>query len=131
MERAINGFTLIETLVALVIFTVVVMALQQSHVIGLRSIQDAHMTSAALDLARMKLAGAGGQGPLSEDIDEHGDVDRYQWRIAAQKYVAPESVSMPSQLTGYWVTVTVSWRDRPARPPRSVHLKSLKLQALP
>jgi hypothetical protein len=39
--------------------------------------------------------------------------------------------STTSPLSGFWVTVAVSWRDRSERQPRSVQLTTLKLMARP
>lgn len=124
-----QGFTLLEAVVALVIFATVTVALQQAHITGLRGIRSAHSEISALEIARSLLAGAGPVQSLRPDLDVWGDDGLYRWHLVARKYAAPEHApSLPPQLEGFWTVVTVSWR--PANQSgRSVALETLKLQA--
>lgn len=129
--RSEAGFTLMETIVALVIFTTVVIALERGSALGWRSIRLAESERDALALARAKLASAGIDTQLSDDLDETGKDNRFQWHLLARKYDAPEGTTLSPRLTAYWVSVAVSWRDRPVGPPRSVELKTMKLAVTP
>lgn len=139
MRGTDSGFTLMETLVALVVFTGVVIALERSTAMGWRGIRLARSDSAALGLARAKLAAFGIENDLAEDKELTGEDNGLQWRIAARKYAQPGAATnagrpgfdQPSRIVPYWVTVTVSWRDRPMGPARSVELTTLKLEAAP
>ena len=131
MKRSEAGFTLMETIVALVIFTSVFMALERGAMLGWRSIRLADGDRNALALARSKLASAGIDMPLTEDLDEAGVENLLQWHVVARKYEAPEGTALPSRLTPYRVNVAVTWRDRPIGPLRSVELQTIKLAVTP
>jgi prepilin-type N-terminal cleavage/methylation domain-containing protein len=126
-----SGFTLIETLTALVIFAAVVVAIERGSAIGWRGLRLARLDTGALALARAKIASAGVDVALPDDVDEFGDDPPYHWRLTTRKYVAPEAVAMPARMGAYWVNVTVSWRDRPVGPPRAVALETLKIRVEP
>ena len=125
------GFTLMETIVALVVFTAVVVAIQRGSAIGWRGIRLAQMDTGALALARAKLATAGIDSALSGDTEDSGDEPPYQWRLTTRQYNPPADVVMPPRMPAFWVTVSVSWRDRPVGPPRTIELQTLKIGALP
>ena len=125
------GFTLMETIVALVVFAAVVVALERGTATGWRGLRLAQMDAGALALARARLASAGIDSELADESVQSGEEDRYEWRLAVRKYAPPEGVAVPQRLAGYWVNVAVSWRDRPAGPPRTIELQTLKLVAAP
>ena len=128
-----QGFTLLEILVAFVIFAGVTIALQQAHIVGLGGIRTAQSQLGALELARSLMAGAGTVQRLRPDYDEWGDEGPYRWHLVARPYVAPEKTPpLAPQLEGFWTTVTVSWpSSRPFAEQRdqAVSLETLKLQA--
>lgn len=123
-----DGFSLLEVLVAFVIFAAVTVALQQAHISGLRGIRAAHDGQAALEVARSLLARAGTVTPLTPGLDDWGDEGPYRWHMVARKYVAPEQApALPPQLEAFWTTVTVMKVTAGALGP-SVSLDTLKLQ---
>lgn len=61
-----SGFTLIETLVALVIFVAGYILIHRSVSLGWRGAQIAWAESAAVRLAQSRLAAAGVEAPLQE-----------------------------------------------------------------
>ena len=124
-----HGFTLIEVLVALVIFAGTTIALQQAHIVGLRGIRLAESTRLATDLAASILSTAGTRQRLRPDSDEWGDDGPYRWHMVARKYVAPEQTPpLAVQLDGFWTTVTVTWKSADQR-SHEILLETLKLQA--
>lgn len=133
-RRGSEGFTLMETLVAVVIFTAMIVALQRGSVAGLRAIRLAGMDQQALALAREKLATASVDGVQTEAVDEgsgSGSGSALQWRVSIRKYKAPEAVVMPDALAVYWVGVNVAWRERAGSAPRLIELQTIKLAVAP
>ena len=120
------GFTLMETIVAFVVFASVIVALERGTALGLRSIRLARIDEAALALARAKLAAVGLENPITEEGEESGVADGFTWRITARKYTPPDGITMPAGVDDYWVTVTTSWQDPPSAPARTIELMTLK-----
>lgn len=128
MPRTDAGFTLMEVIVALVVFTGIVVALERGSALGWRAIRLAEMDKEALALARAKLAAAGVETPLNDALDEAGDEGRFHWHVVASPY---DASSQPQRLAAFWVSAAVSWRDRPVGPPREIELRTLKLTVVP
>ena len=78
-----------------------------------------------------KLAAAGIDTTLAGDTEDTGEEPPYQWRLTTRQYKPPADVVMPPQMPAFWVTVAVSWRDRPTGPPRTIELQTLKIGGLP
>lgn len=128
-SAADRGFTLVEILVAFVIFASVTVAIQQSHMTGIKGVRTAQHDLAALAIARSLLAGAGSIRTLQPGLDEWGTEGTYRWHMTASRYVPPAGTPpLAPQLEGFWTTVTVSWTP-PDQAARSVALETLKLQA--
>lgn len=125
MRGTESGFTLMETIVALVLFSSVFFVLYNGLTGSWRGVRLAKSDATAVSLARAKLAAAGIDSPLSDGAEASGEVDGFEWHMEVQQYPIPEGSQ--TELAAYWVAVEVNWRDRPAGPPRSVSLKTLKL----
>jgi prepilin-type N-terminal cleavage/methylation domain-containing protein len=128
--RSTAGFTLIETVVALVIFVACYLLLYQGTSLGWRSIQVVHMEAAALQVAQNRLALAGIDPPLQEGRQTGRTDDGFDWSVDVRR--SPQAQSgdaSPARLGGYWVTVQVDWREGPLRAARSLRLTTLKLAA--
>lgn len=128
MRRPEAGFTLMETIVALVVFTGIVIALERGSALGWRAIRLADLERNALILARAKLAAAGIDKPVGEGLDEEGDDNRFHWHVSTSPY---GQTSSSQRLAAYWVSAAVSWRDRPVGPLRTIELRTLKLTVAP
>lgn len=122
-----NGFTLMETIVAFVVFTAIFISLERSTALGWHGIRLARMDQSALALARAKLASFGVNNAIPEETTLSGEENGLTWQLVAVKYKAPEATPpMPARFVPYWVTVTVTWHDRPMAPPRIIELTTIK-----
>ena len=126
-----SGFTLMETIVALIIFVACYVLIQQVLAIGWRGVSASQGELAALHIAQTRLAAIGVESPLAEG-QQSGSHDGYEWVIDVRRQSADsESASRArTRPSGYWVAVEVSWRDVVTRRARSLQLRTLKL-ALP
>ena len=125
------GFTLIETLVALVIFVACYLLIHQSVSLGWRGVQVAQTEAAALRLAQARLASAGVDARLEEGQQTGQTPDGYNWSVQVQRYDHPGADGKVSRLGAYWVTIQVNWREGPLRTARSLQLTTLRLGAPP
>jgi prepilin-type N-terminal cleavage/methylation domain-containing protein len=125
------GFTLMETIVALIIFVACYVLIQQGLSLGWRGVSASQGELAALHVAQAHLAATGVEAPLSEG-QQSGNDNGYDWVVDVRRQNAEaESESRAkTHPTGYWVAVEVSWRDEVTRRQRSLQLKTLKV-ALP
>jgi general secretion pathway protein I len=138
------GFTLIETIVALVVLALVAAGLQLCLSGGWRSVRIVAQEQAALELAQAQLAVAGVEGALAESTAGGETESGFTWTRDMIRYVPPEGGAAVSAfpeldrigaetsgegraLAGYWVTVTVRWREGPRRPERAVVLSTMKI----
>lgn len=133
MERdtGSSGFTLIETVVALIIFVACYLLIQQSVSLGWRGVQVAHAETAAMRLAQSRLAAAGVETPLQDGTQTGQTAEGFDWSMQTKPYGQPELGSPPTRPTGYWVIVEVTWREGPLRRARSLQLSTLKLRGGP
>jgi len=124
-----SGFTLIETLVALVVFVAGYLIVHHSVSVGWRGAQVAWAESAALRLAHARLAAAGVEARLAEGEAAGETEDGLRWTVRTERYRRPGSGGAAERIAGYWVTVTVRWDGGVLRPARSLQLTTLKVGA--
>lgn len=120
------GFTLIETLVALIILALAAGALQLCLSAGWTGVRVVRGEQAALQLARAKLAEAGVETRLAEGTEDGETEAGFAWTREVRARPTPGAALQPAALAGYWVTVTVSWHEKFKR-DRTVSLTTLKL----
>jgi len=123
--RSDRGFTLLEVLVALVIFALLFGVLAQIFQTGLRQSSVAEAASAATLLARSQLARVGVEVPLAEGETLGETEDGLRWRTVIE---VAEPPSEEQELVPYLVTVSVAWS---AGPGGEVTLTTLRLGAVP
>lgn len=120
------GFSLIETLVALMVFTACYILVQESISGSWRLVRAAQSEEAALAVAQRQLALSGIETPLEEGSSTGVSDDGYAWAVDIRRYVPPgEQATTP--LLAYWVDVSVRWKESALRPERSLSLKTLRL----
>lgn len=123
-----SGFTLLETIVAFLVFALVAGALQLCLAGGWRAVGIARHEQAALQVAKARLAEVGIDQPLVEGVEEGISSDGFAWTRDVRARVGTRDAAVPDTVpVGFWVSVTVSWQDIPYRPDRSVSLTTLKL----
>ena len=101
-----SGFTLLEVLVALVIFALAFGVLAQIIQTGLRQSTVAESTAAATALARSQLARVGVELPLETGETEGETEDGMRWHTGIQLAEPPDE---DLGIAAYEVQVTVSW----------------------
>jgi general secretion pathway protein I len=120
------GFTLLEVVVALMIFALTFGVLAQIIQTGLRQSAVAEAMTTATLIARSQLARVGADLPLEEGIIEGETEDAYRW----QTLIRPADVGTLNDDTApYQVEVTVTWGALGAE--RSITLTSLRLGPQP
>ena len=102
------GFTLIETLVALVVFALVAAAAQQCLSGGWRGVKLVRMESAALEVAKAELAAAGFDSALVEGTESGETADGFAWTRNVSRYQSRQRDDEETRgAAGFWVTVSV------------------------
>ena len=128
--RADAGFTLIETLVALVVMIAAATMLYRGLSGGLRASNAADLADTALLVAQKRLTAAGIETPLQAGRQE-GAEGGVVWQVDLRPYSAADAAVEPARaarLQAFWATATVTWRDRRGGRPRSLQLTTLKLR---
>ena len=110
-DRGSGGFTLLEILVALVIFALAFGVLAQIMQTGLRQSTVARSRAGATELARSELARVGIEVPLQVGMVEGESEDGMRWRTEIELVAAPGEDQI---LALYEVQVTVAWGANPA-----------------
>lgn len=137
--RASNGaagFTLIEVLVALVIFVAGYVVVYQSVSLAWRGAQVAWGESAAVRLAQSRLAAAGVETRLQEGEQSGETADGLSWTVRVEAYQRPGADSVADRagraekVAAYWVIVTVRWSGGVLNRGRSLRLKTIKFAVL-
>ena len=110
-RRSNNGFTLLEVLVALVIFALAFGVLAQIMQTGLRQSAVARSLAAATLLARSELTRVGVEVPLQVGRAEGETEDGMGWHTDIELVEGP---SEHQSLAIYQIQVTVAWGPSPA-----------------
>jgi general secretion pathway protein I len=111
-EPASNGgFTLLEILVALVVFALAFGVLAQIMQTGLRQSTVARSLAGAAMLARSELARVGIEVPLQVGAVEGESADGLRWQTEIELLA---DASEDQSLALYQVQVTVAWGESPA-----------------
>ena len=125
-EDSEAGFTLVETLIALIVMIVVTTILYRGFSGGLRAASTAEGTEAALLVGQSRLAALGVETPLAAG-EQEGSEGGIQWHVAVRRYRTSDNETAGPK--AFWVTVTVTWREKRGG-RRSLHLTTLKLERI-
>jgi general secretion pathway protein I len=129
-----SGFTLIETLVALIILAAAYLLIQQTLSIGSQGLRSARAEAQAIEIAQARLAAAGVDAPLQEG-QQAGQTAGYDWTMYVRRYEPPRSgfgdEAGRGQIAAFWVAVAVAWREGPLQRLHALQLSTIKLSAHP
>jgi prepilin-type N-terminal cleavage/methylation domain-containing protein len=133
-QREEAGFTLVETLVALVILGLAVVMLHQVFAAGWSGVRRARLEAAAAGIAVARLEAAGIVTPLADGFTDEGSEGAFRWRVtmaARPEEAVASGQGGGSSLAGTWVTVDVTWQDGTDGTLRSIRLTTLKIGPRP
>jgi general secretion pathway protein I len=120
------GFTLIETLVALIIMIIMATLLYRGFSGGLRAADAAEGAETALRVAQSRLAALGAAVPLRAG-EREGSEEGVQWRTVLRPYGPAKEDGVTQQPQAFWATVTVTWRGKRGSGRRNLQLTTIKL----
>jgi len=126
--RGDAGFTLMESLVALVIFSAAILMFERTIAGAWRGISAANMKTGAVTLALRLLGETGADSAFASEPETVGQSGRYEWRrrIALIDSGANAPGTTTDDLASFWVEVDVFWLDGVARTAQSVRYRLLK-----
>lgn len=127
-----SGFTLMEALVAVVIFASASIALQTVFTRGGLGLRVSASETRALEVGRNAMSKAEYPGPSDALRETSGESDGYAWTAIVTRYEAPEGGMLDMKVEAFWLDVDVSWieKSQPGR-ERVVSLRTLKLGQVP
>ena len=123
-----QGFTLIETVVALAIFAAAFSALHLTFSGAWRGVRNAEGATTLVEVAKSRLAAAGIETPLEEGIQSGRTEDGFDWEINIRPYKREAEFEALQKVESFWVPVRVSGREGPLRGLRSYELTTVKLR---
>lgn len=127
------GFTVIEALVAAVVFGVTFFTLYNGLTGAWRGVRAAHAAELAFSVAKSRLAAAGIEAPLKDGDTFDGETDGTTWRMTVGRYgdTAAEASRSAETLAPYLVTVDVNWSGSLLEKSQELHLSTVKLGPKP
>lgn len=127
MNSRIQGFSLLEVLVAFSILSISLGVLMQIFSGGMRSVQVAGNYSQAADLAETLLALAGTEWPIDGGGRNGNTENGLQWVLDVAPYQFSDMVAQPQNFDIYQVVARVMWSDIGG--DHEIALSSLRLQS--
>jgi len=125
-ERRIQGYTLIEVLVAFMIMALALTVLLRIFSGGLRNISVSSDYAQAVLIAESRLAAAGIDGPLYPGETTGIDGEQFEWTRRVTEYVPSPVYSNAAQdLQAWHVTVSVAWPN--GSNSRSIEISTIRL----
>jgi general secretion pathway protein I len=121
-----QGYTLIEVLVAFTILALALTVLFRIFSAGLRNVDASAEYALAVLVAEGKLAEAGISTPLRTSISEGLEADVFNWSRSIVEYEpASAALENPTSVHAYRITVHVEWPAR--RGIRQIELQTIRL----
>lgn len=121
------GFTLIETIVALMILTGLLASMYRVYAAGWQGARMAGDYAVALAVARAELAAAGIATPLEEGQRSGTGPRGTSWSTMISPYERPQAAFERDDVVRlYWVRTEVEWRSSGVRVPRRLSLTTIK-----
>jgi prepilin-type N-terminal cleavage/methylation domain-containing protein len=129
------GFTLIETIVALMLFSGMFVLLNQGLTAGWQAKRRADQDVKAVAFAAAQLASAGIEVPLVDGTRTLGQQGVFSWALMIDKYTESNDEAGDATrrtvarlvVAAYWVAIDVSWPSGPLLKQRTLRLRTLKL----
>jgi prepilin-type N-terminal cleavage/methylation domain-containing protein len=134
-----TGFTLMEAIVALALFSSMFVLLNQGLTASWQGKRRADQDVRAVAFATAQLALAGVDTPLVDGARTTGRQGDFTWELVTEKYVEPTDDTAKDVLRGpaarrtigdvaaYWVAIDVSWPSGPLQKTRTLRLRTVKL----
>lgn len=124
-----DGFTLMEALVAVVIFASASIAMQSVFARGGSGLRVGAAETRALEVARGAMGKAALPSPTETSRETTGETDSYSWSATVTRYEPPAGGLISMKVQAYWVDLKLSWIDKgqPLK-PREITLSTLKLE---
>ena len=125
-DRHIQGYTLIEVLVAMTILAMSLTVLFRIFSTGLRNVDISADYARAVIVAETQLAAAGLDVELRQGQTEGAVDERFYWMRTVENYaLAGQSDDQKMPVSAFLVTVAVEWQRRGRT--RQVSLNSIRL----
>ncbi len=122
-----DGFSVVETLIALVILAGMLAAFGSSLSGGWRGIAAAEARMQALGLAKNELERAGVEWPLVAGSWEAKAPGGLTYSVDVAPYASPDQMPLGGNPAAYWVTVVVTRTLSPLGASPPIRLRTLKL----
>jgi prepilin-type N-terminal cleavage/methylation domain-containing protein len=138
MTRRDDGFSLLETLLALVVLAAALVSLHQGLASGWKGQGQSRAQLRAVEHGRAQMARVGADVPLQVGVSSGRSADGFAWRtsISDSGFDAASDTSTGTgtapagrlRPTGYWITTTVSWRQGMGlSAPRTLTLRTFRI----
>ena len=125
------GFTVIEAIVAMVIFSLTFFTLYSGMSGTWRALQVSNSAATALEITKAKLAAAGIEVPLQDGQHFEGEEKGISWRVDVQRYESSEQGRATAGPEPFSVTAQANWRDALLKGSNALTLSTIKLKAVP
>jgi general secretion pathway protein I len=129
-RQASRGFTLLEVMLAFVIFAISFATVLEIVAGSMRSVRRASEDTEVALLAQSLMDLVGTEIPVEESEFSGVGMDRYQWRLGIYLYDAGEADTQTlelAELSGvelYWVDLDIEWQT--GRKPRNTHFSTIR-----
>ena len=121
-----SGFTLLETLVAMAILSIALVALFRAVAGGMQGLDRTDRSAIAVAIAASRLEAADKDG-----VTSGSEPGGYVWRVDKTSYAEPGAQRSQGGLLAQWVTVSVRWQGSAVAQPSTLMLRSLAMETAP